>query len=176
MSWLESKNCALNLAVMLMQRLQEPRGICCSSGRPPYRVHGFWDLRAHELNRTAKVPLEFLVHTEWLRTPPQSRSTADFIRRETNWHCSKDGWLCIGLPDEWNDTLRHEADTDNCPRRLMDIAVTWTLASTDSLIARHLYAARYGITRWPDEWDQWAHFEAGRQEYRKQQLGKAETK
>lgn len=171
MNWLESKNCALNLAVALMHRLQEPRGFVCAGGQLPYRVHGFWELRAHELNQTAKVPLEFAVHTDWMRRPPRSYSSAKFVRREADWHCFSDGWFCIALPDEWRDTMAGEAASDKDPRRLMDIAATWTLASTDSLISRHLYAARYDITKWPEEWDQWAHAEAGKREYQNQLRG-----
>jgi hypothetical protein len=176
MNWLESKNCALNVAVMLMQRLKEPRGVGCLGGKPPYWVHGFWELRAHEMNQRARVPLQFAIQTDWMSRPPLSRSRADFIRRETNWHCSKEGWLCIGLPDEWKDTLADETKADGDAKRLMDIAVTWALASTDSLVSRHLYAARYGIDAWPDEWDQWAHFEAGREEYRRQQAQHLQAK
>jgi hypothetical protein len=176
MNWLESKNCALNFAAMLMQRLQEPRGFDCTRGQPPYMVHGHWSLRAHELNQRATVPLQIAIRPDWMLRPPRSYSSADFVRREADWHCFSDGWFCIALPDEWRDTLAKEAKADGDPRRLLDIAATWTLASTDSLISRHLYAARYGITKWPDEWEQWGHAQAGIDEYRNQMRKGTPTK
>lgn len=168
MNWLETRHYALNLAMILMQRLDEPRGFGSQKGNSPYRVSGHWALRSHRIQRHITVPVEFVVDHAWLSHPPAARTSAAFIKREIDWHCSKDGWLCVGLPDEWRDELAGEAlHPGTTPEELMDMAATWSLASTDSLISRHLIAARYGIKEWPDEWAQWAHFEEGREEYRR---------
>lgn len=168
-NWLKSDNCALNVAYLMAQRLEEPRGVGFRNSTPGYRSFGSWRLRAHESGQLTPVQLEFVFPPSWMSAPPLTHCNAPFLRRERDWHCSKDGWLCIGLPDEWRDTFEKEKQANSDPVRLMDIALTWSLASADSLISRHLYAARYGIEKWPAEWDQWEHFEAGRAAYRKQQ-------
>lgn len=168
MSYLHSEHYALNFAVALMQRLDEPRGFGRNGSSFPFFVSGRWALRSHQLQSEVSVPLEFGISCKWMSSPPLVRSSAAFIRREIDWHCSGSGLLCIGLPEEWKDEFEFMLQQRMlAPEELLDVAATWTLASTDSLISRHLLGARYGLKKWPREWAQWAHFEEGRRAYRR---------
>lgn len=164
---------ALNLAALIMQRLEPPHGVGIIRAHRPhcpvvgYKAHGQWALRAHGERGKVKVAIEFDVSFDWLARPPSVRVKAPFIRKEADWHVNANGTLCNILVDQWEDHFKEAKAGGSSIMELLDFAATWSLASSDSLISRHLIAARESLLKWPSDWEQWSHFQAGRDEYRR---------
>lgn len=131
-----------------------------------WRVAGSLALQEHGENGSTLAKLSIHVHPQWLQVPPRVTVREEYLRREEDWHASKDGAICYVLDKAWADWLTQYfwstgADCD----RAVDAASTWCLASVDSLVSRHLLAHRHRIDKWPKDWPDYSHRELGVQEY-----------
>jgi hypothetical protein len=130
---------------------------------------GLLPLKAHGETGTVKCHIGIFAGADWLEVPPIVQTESGFIKRDIDWHAYSDGRLCCILQQEWNDRLSKTLRKSNFDIAfVMDFAATWLLASTDSLITRHLIAARHGIDRWPPEWSAYGHGEIGVKEYERE--------
>jgi hypothetical protein len=65
--------------------------------------------------------------------------------------------LCYVLARQWKARLKLLRDEGRDINTLIDHAVSWALASIDSMLVRHLIGFRLKIPKWPAEWADWAH-------------------
>lgn len=113
----------------------------------------------------------FEVNHEWLWRIPEVTCKESWITKGlADWHIGSDGRLCFEYDERWRQEL---ASMVKCHTfgQTADYAVEWLINSTRSLLNRHLFASRNGLTVWSKQWDFWAHGrkEAGRQLLREQE-------
>lgn len=166
-----SRTFALTFAAELYGRLQKP-AVLGTGGRRIgdtgwFRAAGGLPLCAHDESGEIVVPVDIHVTPHWMTIPPLAIATPGFLRAERDWHVQPDGCLCYVLAHEWKMTLDCQFAKGLHPDHLMDFAATWCLSSLDSLLVRHLIGHRFGFTKWPQRWAQWAHGPTGTQEYQR---------
>lgn len=133
--------------------LRDPQVVLSTRGKLPLSEHG-------EKGETV-VGISVYVLPEWMARLPVVSTDAPFLRRERDWHVPVANILCYSQDAEWSWKLdelwNQEADADE----IIEFAASWCIRNADSLITRHLHGHRYGIAKWPKQWGQWGHGEAG---------------
>jgi hypothetical protein len=166
------KSFRLTFAGALYNRLSPPRSIGLQPLVPDWKktlanptwnvvqLRGQLALREHGEDGRTKAEVRLLVTPDWTARLPFAFNNEKFLRREIDWHSSKDGLLCYAQDGEWRwklGQLWNTADSD----QFIDLTSNWCIRNLDSLLTRHLHGHRYGLTKWPREWDQWSHHEKG---------------
>ncbi|HOC54730.1 MAG TPA: hypothetical protein PLV05_01960 [Verrucomicrobiota bacterium] len=166
---------ALTLTATIFERLTAPKAVGVGVPGLPltqapnapvlYRAEGCLPLKTHREVGDTIVSVRILVPNEWTTIPPVAYSSAPFIRKEPDWHVQADGSLCHVLPDHW------AWEMNQCWEQTLDIgyvietAAAWCLLNVDSLVTRHLHGHRFGLTKWPKQWEQWGHGPRGVAEF-----------
>lgn len=172
----------LTFAGCLYRMLREPKLIgTFSFDRDPGRVlrspriflevRGRMRLCEHSETGNVEVGVRFLVSADWLSSLPIAFCDAHFIRQEVDWHIPAPARLCYAQDGEWAWQMDELWKGDASSDALIEAGSAWCIRNVDSLVTRHLHGSRYGISRWPREWGQWSHGDAGIREFEVQVAG-----
>jgi len=132
-----------------------------------YRTEGQLALCTHGESGETIVPVKVLIDQDWMMQPPKAFCSANFIRKEIDWHIQSDGSLCHVLVEQWNWEFNRWWEEGMEISQLMDRAASWSCQNIDSLITRHLHGHRLGLSVWPQKWSQWSHYQQGVIEFKK---------
>lgn len=128
-------------------------------------VNGCLPLREHGESGETQVGVTFRIDVNWMKSSPLVSTNAPFLRAERDWHVPMKPFLCHELDLEWQWKLKDLWKSGAEPETIVAIGSAWCLRNVDSLLTRHLHGYRYGIVKWPKEWDQWSHGQTGVQEF-----------
>jgi hypothetical protein len=104
----------------------------------------------------------------WKQAVPIFKPNVDWLRRETDWHCSPEGELCVLLGCEWVDGIKEHLKMHS-EVATAEWAATWYMDSAASLTYRHYLGYKYNITKWPQAWTAYGHGWDGIEEYMAQE-------
>ena len=128
-------------------------------------VSGSLRLREHGETGETKVGVTFRIDSNWMKSPPLVSTDAAFLRAEHDWHVPLRPFLCHELDLEWQWKLEELWKSGIEPETIIAISSAWCVRNVDSLLTRHLHGHRYGIVKWPKEWEHWGHGRTGVQEF-----------
>lgn len=149
----------LKFAQMLAGRLQGAS--VAQHGHQCYRILGRCD--------TGPVIASLEIRVPWLLAdlktkPPSVWCHEKWMKTGPDWHNGPP--LCWVLRDEWHDAMNWKGKS---VRAILDEGREWLFNGAICLINRHYYADLMGLIEWPEEWAFWSHFQAGSDEYRREQ-------
>jgi hypothetical protein len=136
-------------------------------------VRGKLNLSHQNIETNVVADCSLCVLCDWRRTAPALRCGARWIRRpedsllRADWHINSDESLCYVLDAEWRDCLA-DIEAKHGPDFTINAAALYCVNSARWLLYRHLQAYRRKLKKWPKEWPQWPHYEAGVIEYIRQ--------
>lgn len=162
----------LTFAGALEEKLCGPRSVCFCPYNNDWRkalrhpeaalkVEGRLPLCQHGETGETIVGVSIFVLSEWMANLPVVLTDAPFLRKERDWHVPAGSVLCYSQDAEWNWKLDELWDRGADANEIINFATSWCIRNVDSLVTRHLHGYRHGITKWPKQWSQWGHGEAG---------------
>ena len=141
----------------LHQALTNPTPLVVVTGTLPLCQHG-------ETGET-EVGVTLTILSDWMRSSPIVATDATFLRAERDWHVPLKPYICHELDEEWRWKLDELWESGTDSNNIIALSSAWCIRNIDSLITRHLHGYRYGIAKWPKQWGQWSHGDAGVREF-----------
>jgi hypothetical protein len=145
-----------NLAYRVVEKLGFATVLEDKNGRR-IQITGNLPLASEEYVTNKRAKCTFYIDSHWPWKIPVVFCLESWVRREVpEWHVYEDGRLCFELDLNWEREL--PAIVKEYTFGLgASYAAQWLISSSRSLLSRHLFAFRDGITTWPKSWDFWAH-------------------
>jgi hypothetical protein len=100
--------------------------------------------------------LAFSLRAQPLCYPPQVKSSAQWLRRNIDWHVFDDGTLCWAYPQHYFELMRALSNYLD-ETELLQTAACWCVSKSAELAQRHLIAEECALKTWPQEWEAWPH-------------------
>jgi hypothetical protein len=156
---------ARNLAYRIVERLAGFPVVSEEKNRKLILVKGFLPLASEAIFTRKKALCTFEVSPDWVvRAPTVICHERWLIRKLPEWHANIDGAICFEFSLNWEQELLMMVDR-HTHGPAAEYAAAWLVNSTRSLLNRHLFASRNGLTAWPKAWDFWPHgFEKAQQQ------------
>lgn len=129
------------------------------------RIIGDLLLGSDEFPTKAVAKCSFDIDCNWPTTRPTVTCREPWIKNSLEWHVL-DNVLCWEQELCWKDRIQKAID-EGTIGNAAEFAKIWMIRSVRNLLNRHLFAHRTGSTHWQKQWDFWAHYEAGADQYRK---------
>ena len=146
-----------NLAYRIAERLVGFSRIVDDKINCVIQVIGQLPLGDQEFSTGKKARCAFKVDSQWVQKTPEVICLEPWIIRGlADWHIDENGRLCYEFDLNWEQELSAMVEQYTLGLTA-DYATQWLLNSTRSLLRRHLFASRNGITTWPKSWDFWPH-------------------
>jgi hypothetical protein len=95
---------------------------------------------------------------------PRVRCHERWLKHGADWHRFTDGCICVELPTRWEANVTAVSDIWTTPEAAL-YAAEYLISSARWLLTRHKYADEKRLTRWPPNWPQWLHGDAGFRQY-----------
>jgi hypothetical protein len=146
-----------NLAYRIVEALVPFPKICEDKTHNRIEIMGRLGLKSEDFDTAKTANCIFQINYDWLYKIPVVACTESWLtRKPPDWHVSKDGQLCFEFNMRWEGKLS-AMEAEYTSGLTAEYAAKWLLNSTRSLLQRHLFAFRNGITIWPKVWNYWAH-------------------
>jgi hypothetical protein len=129
------------------------------------RFSGRLNLSHDDVKTQKHANCEFVVQPDFAERKPDVYCRDSWIKGDWDWHANSSGWICYELPDRWFDLVSNVVKEQG-EARGAQFAAEWCLHSTRWLLYRHYIASAQSIRKWPKDWPQWSHGDAGVREYR----------
>ena len=146
-----------NFAYRIVEKLDGCSKVVEGANPGRISITGVLPLHTEAFGTTAMARCMFNILPDWMIKIPEVTCFEPWLtRKPPEWHVDRDGRLCLEFDAHWEQELTEIIDLYTAGLAA-DYAVSWLLNSTRSLLDRHLFAFRNGITSWPGAWTFWAH-------------------
>ncbi len=117
--------------------------------------------------QNSKARCSFMISPKWTEHRPKVLCNEHWVKKEVDWHiykpwhdkyiyCHIDNSICYQYWWEWGCCIS-SVTNELGQKAAIEAALAMLLNYPADLLWKHKLAYRYGITKWPKEWDQWGH-------------------
>lgn len=148
---------AQNFGYRILERLSACSKVLEDRAAGTIEITGRIPLASAEFATKKEALCVFRIDHQWAFKIPHVICLEPWITiKPPEWHIYADRRLCFEFDLNWQREMPLMVEQYTFGLAA-EYGVTWMVNSSRSLLNRHLFAFRNGITVWPKSWDYWAH-------------------